>query len=137
MIGRDNDDCRKLRRDLDGLTTAAGLRAHGPDRNVLNRVAVEELEAWFVGDMAALSAAYPRVPPSSGAKRVFRDPDAVVDTWEAREGLLKRHGYHKSGLLKVATTVAFAEHMDVEKNEPKSFQVFRDGLRRFVETEVM
>lgn len=119
------------------MTTAAGLRAHGPDRNALNRVAVEELGAWFIGDMAALSAAYPRVPPSSGTKRAFRDPDAVVDTLKALEGPFKRDGHHKGGLLKVATEVAVAEHMDVEKNESKSFQVFRDGLRRFVETEVI
>ncbi len=36
------------------------------------------------------------------------------------------------GLRKVAAAEDIAPHMDVENNRAKSFQVFRDGLRRLV-----
>jgi hypothetical protein len=137
LVDRDTDDCVTLRNKLDNIAADAGFRSSGTDRRVLNRLAIEELEAWFIGDMTALSNTYPRVPASSGAKKAFRDPDAAHGTWEALEHLLKRHGYHKGGLPKTIVTAAITRHMNVEKNESRSFQVFRDGLRRFVEIEVI
>lgn len=44
---------------------------------VLNRLAIEELEAWFFGDVAALHSAYPRVPSTLGRRSRYRDPDAI------------------------------------------------------------
>jgi hypothetical protein len=137
VVDRDNDNCVELRQNLDRIASDAGFHSRGTGRSVLNRIAIEELEAWFIGDVPALAAAYPRVPMSTGAKRFFRDPDAIWGTWEALEHLLQKHGYHKGGLRKAAAAAAIAEHMNVEKNESRSFQVFRDGLRGFVETEVI
>jgi Domain of unknown function (DUF4276) len=137
LVDQENDDCAMLRRKLDTIAADAGFRSSGTGRNVLNRLAIEELEAWFIGDMTALNGAYPRVPASSGAKKAFRNPDSVRGTWEALERLLKSHGYHKGGLPKTIAASTIANHMNVEKNESRSFQMFRDGLRRFVETEVI
>lgn len=136
LVDQDRDDCVTLRQKLDKIAADAGFRASGADRSVLNRIAIAELEAWFLGDVPALRRAYPRVPPSTGAKKAFRDPDAIDGTWEALERLLQEHGYHKGGLPKVAAAAAIAEHMDAERNESRSFRVFRDGLRRLVESEV-
>jgi Domain of unknown function (DUF4276) len=100
---------------------------------VLNRVAVEELEAWFFGDVPALSRAYPRVPGTLGAQTRFRDPDNIRGgTWEALERLLKKHGYHTGGLVKTVVAEKIAQHMDVERNRSESFCAFRDGVRRLV-----
>ncbi|HEY4008346.1 MAG TPA: DUF4276 family protein [Pseudonocardia sp.] len=135
---RDGDDCITLRRKLDDIAEEAGFTPTGPSRMLLNRLAIEELEAWFLGDIPAVVATYPRVPLSVGNKQAFRNPDKISGgTWEAFWRLLKDHGYHKVGLPKTLAAAAIAENMDVEKNESRSFQVFRDGLRRFVETEVM
>ncbi len=138
LVDRDDDDCLTLKAHMEQMAAAAGLstataatascRVH-----VLNRIAVEELEAWFFGDIPALCAAYSRVPASLGHQAKYRDPDAVLGgTWEALERVLKRSSYHRGGLAKVAAATDIAQHMNVDVNRSRSFQVFRDGVRRLV-----
>jgi hypothetical protein len=137
LVDRDDDDCVLLKRKLDDIAAAAGLRTasgtSAPDATVLNRIVVEELEAWFFGDVPAIGKAFPRVPAGLGAQSKYRDPDAIRGgTWEALERVLQKHGYHNGRLRKLAAAQAIAPHMDIENNRSKSFQVFRDGLRRLV-----
>ncbi len=65
IVDRDNDDCLELKARLEQLAHAAGLGTRKAPRNgkfqVINRIAIEELEAWFFGDWAAVKAAYPKV----------------------------------------------------------------------------
>lgn len=130
LVDRDRDDCRELRERLDTIATDAGLSAHGAARVVLNRIAIEELEAWFFGDADALRAAFSRIPASIGSEAKYRDPDAIAGgTAEALERLLIEHNYHRGGLRKVAAAQEIAPYMDVENNRSHSFQVFRDGIR--------
>jgi predicted ATPase len=115
-----------------GLSTAtaapASRRVH-----MLNRIAVEELEAWFFGDVPVICAAYPRVPVSIGQQAKHRDSHAIAGgTWEALERVLQKGGYHLGGLAKVAAATEIAQHMNVDANRSRSFQVFRDGVRRLV-----
>lgn len=134
LIDRDEDDCVALRRLLDSMADHAGFTPVGPGRSLVNRIAVEELEAWLLGDIEAVAAAFPRIPLSTAAKSAFRDPDAIRGgTAEAFERLLKRHGYHRGGLAKVDAARAVAPYMNVESNRSRSFQVFRDGVRQFAE----
>jgi Domain of unknown function (DUF4276) len=138
LVDRDDDDCRVLKAEMEEMAAAAGLStatAAPPSRqvHVLNRIAVEELEAWFFGDVPALCAAYPRVPVSLGQQAKYRDPDAVRGgAWEALERVLQQGGYHRGGLAKVAAATEIAQHMNVDVNCSRSFQVFRDGVRRLV-----
>jgi hypothetical protein len=142
LIDRDNDDCIALKSVLEKASADAGLRTFsaagdGPrDGMVLNRIVVEELEAWFLGDIPALRAAYPRLLGGVEFRAKYRDPDAVAGgTWEALEDLLRRFGYFPAGLAKTVAAAAIAEHMNVEANRSRSFQAFRDGLRRLVGEE--
>jgi len=113
-----------------GLLTRATAPA-GQTHHVVNRLAVEELEAWFFGDVPALVTAYPRVSPSLGKHAKYRNPDAITGgTWEALERVLQRAGYYAAGLPKVEVAGNVSEHMDPGRNTSKSFQVFRDALRR-------
>lgn len=138
LVDRDDDDCLKLKADREQVASAAGLltAAAAPvsrREDVLNRIAVEELEAWFFGDVPALCAAYPRVFASLGQRAKYRLPDAILGgTWEALEHVLQDHDYHPGGLAKVAAATAIAQHMNVDVNRSRSFQVFRDGVRRLV-----
>jgi hypothetical protein len=138
LVDRDDDDCLALKAEMEQMAYAAGLptatAAPASRRvHVLNRIAVEELEAWFFGDVPALCAAYPRVPVSLGQQAKYRDPDAVLGgTWEALERVLQAGGYHRDGLAKVAAATGIAQHMNVDVNRSQSFQVFRDGVRRLV-----
>lgn len=136
VVDRDDDDCVELKNRLLRIAEDAGFRtAPGPDgcAQILNRIVVEELEAWYFGDVAALRRAYPKVPASLGEQARYRDPDAIAGgTWEALERVLQTYGYHPTGLNKLEAAARIAEHMDVETNRSRSFQVFRDGLRRLV-----
>lgn len=138
LVDRDDDDCLKLKADMERVASAAGLLTAAAvpasrRADVLNRIAVEELEAWFFGDVSALCAAYPRIPASLGQRAKYRDPDAIAGgTWEALERVFQNHGYHLGGLAKVAAATAIVQHMNVDVNCSRSFQLFRDGVRRLV-----
>ena len=134
LIDEDREDCRKLKQALEEFSRDAGLWTRQADPTdtaprVLNRIAVEELEAWFFGDPEAICAAYPRVPDTFSRREAYRDPDAIRGgTWEARERLLQRAGYYATGLPKIEVASRIAESMSMSRNRSESFQVFRDGL---------
>lgn len=131
LLDRDGDDCRELKRRVDAMAAEAGLstksKPEGSRFVTLNRIAVEELEAWFFGDQQAILKAYPNL---EGKKlRWPAGPDSIRGgTWESLERLLQRGGYHKSGYPKVSGAHRIAEHMDPKTNRSPSFQNFRDGL---------
>lgn len=81
LVDRDRDDCRRLKARLEDAAKRAGLgtksMACSPGWQVVNRIAVEELEAWFFGDWEAVVQAYPGVDRNVPAKRKYRDPDAI------------------------------------------------------------
>ena len=66
-------------------------RAGGRPWQVVNRVAVEELEAWYFGDWEAVRAAYPRVSANTPQRQGLRDPDGIAGgTWEAFERVMQQ-----------------------------------------------
>jgi hypothetical protein len=133
VVDRDNDDCHELKGSLEESAWRAGLvtksSAAGEVWHVVNRVAIEELEAWFFGDMDAVRAAYPRVSPRVENQARLRDPDAIRGgTWEALERVLQNAGYFNGGLRKIEAARSIAVHLEPNRNRSKSFQVFRDAI---------
>lgn len=135
LIDEDREDCHKIKRRLEQIAAGAGLATKtnpGVDGNfsVINRIAIEELEAWFFGDIPALAEAFPRVPETLGQRRGYRDPDAIRGgTWEALERVLQGAGYYRNGLAKIDAARKIAGFMVPDRNRSKSFQVFRNALR--------
>ncbi len=134
IVDRDDDDCRRLKDAIDGMVRAAGLRVASVRDTlpgaVMYRIAVEELEAWFLGDVAALRQAYPRLPASLAQKAAYRDPDGVRGgTAETLERLLRGANYHVGGLRKIALADDVAPHMSPSENRSVSFGHFVAGLR--------
>jgi hypothetical protein len=136
LVDEDRQDCLEIKSRMEGAAIEAGLptltamRAVQGQFRVINRVAVEELEAWFFGDVEALCTAYPGVPSSLGARAPYRDPDAVKGgTWEALERVLQKAGYYRGGIPKVEVADQIAAHMNPDRNTSASFRVFRDALR--------
>ncbi|MFD0481133.1 DUF4276 family protein [Kineococcus sp. GCM10028916] len=133
LTDQDDDDCIELKQGIEEEFARVGLVTLSQSQRGLDgctRIAVEELEAWFFGDVPALISAFPGVSPSLAQRRGYRDPDAIAGgTAEALERVLDKAGYGSS-LRKVATAEAVAPFMDVEANRSRSFQVFRDGIRR-------
>lgn len=136
LVDRDDDDCFDLKARLERMANDAGLSTRqtckGAHFRVVNRIAIEELEAWFFGDWPAVRAAYPKVKPTLPQQAGFRDPDAIRGgTWEALERELQKRGYFRQGLRKLELSRAIARHMDITSNRSRSFQAFRDALARF------
>ena len=139
LVDRDDDECYELKARLEAV--AAGVRlatpatAAGGTIHVVNRIAIEELEAWFFGDPDALRAAYPGLSPTLERKAPYRDPDGIRGgTWEALLRVLQRAGYYKGmkTLPKLETAGLIASHMDPTRNRSHSFQVFLAGIERLV-----
>lgn len=64
VVDQDNDDCKMLKRRLESIAVSAGLRtrsnAGAAPWQVVNRIAIEELEAWYFGDWDAVRSLYPK-----------------------------------------------------------------------------
>lgn len=133
VVDRDDDDCEALKNRLENMAADAGLitKSRSADSNyrVANRLAIEELEAWYFGDWIAVQGAYPRVPRNIPSKAKFRDPDTITGgTWEAFERILQKAGYFKGGLRKIEAARSVAEFMNPQCNKSQSFQIFRATL---------
>jgi len=136
LVDRDDDDCAALKRILEAAAKSAGLPTKSaPDGSlsfrVVNRIVIEELEAWFLGDVPALVAAFPGVPATVGRQAKYRDPDAVSGgTWEALLQVLNRAGYYRSARLpKIEVARRVSPFMDIHRNQSRSFKAFLDGVK--------
>lgn len=132
LVDQDRDDCRVLKARLERCAASAGLAsrtaARGSIWRVVNRIAVEELEAWYFGEWGAVSQAYPRVR-SIYNQAAYRDPDAIAGgTAEALARVLKRGGYFETGLRKVELATQVGRHFDPVSCTSPSFLVFRDAI---------
>ena len=133
VVDRDAEDCKALKRRLEGAATAARLTTRttspGRDWQLASRIAIEELEAWFFGDWEAVRSVYPRAPANLPRKQAFRDPDAIAGgTWEALERVLVRSGYFGGGLRKIEAARAIGATLDPQRCASRSFAVFRDAV---------
>jgi hypothetical protein len=135
LLDEDREDCGKLKGKLERIASMAGLKTKSQAGleekfQVINRLAIEELEAWFFGDVAAICQAYHRIPSTIDRRRGLRDPDAILGgTWEALERIMQTAGYYAGGLPKKEVAREVSKYMDPDRNRSKSFQVFRDSLR--------
>ena len=141
LIDEDRRDCYELKAELERTAREAGFVTKSSalpnsDFQVVNRLAIEELEAWFFGDVEALHAAYPRVSINLQYQARYRNPDAIIGgTSEALERLLIDGNYHRDKLSKVEVAQNIAQHMEPDRNISKSFRVFVDGLKACVGEE--
>ena len=133
VVDRDGDDCLLLKQRLEDMARAAGLRTRsnaGHRRwQLVNRIVIEELEAWYFGDWQAVREAYDRVSSAIPRRAAYRDPDAVQGgTWEAFERVLQRYGYFRSGLGKVQAAREIGARVDPDRNRSHSFMKFREAI---------
>ncbi len=133
VVDLDKKNCKDFKQELLSI-----LDNCKPKPQTLFRIAIEEGEAWLLGDKKAVLAAYPK------AKNKILDTyvqDSICDTWEKLAEavypggirVLKDLGYPQIGIAKSEWSQRIAPHIDVEKNKSKSFQVFRDGLRKLAD----
>lgn len=140
LIDEDRQDCHALKTQLEQAAQLVGLITRsqvlpGMPFQVLNRIVIEELEAWFFGDLPALRQVFPRLPENLAQKADFRNPDAIRGgTWEALERVLQKAGYFPGGLLKIEVARQVSAQMEPARNTSHSFQVFLAGLQAILGT---
>jgi len=97
-------------------------------------IAVEEGEAWFLGDIPAIKAAYSKTKDTLLNKY---ENDSICGTWECladaiflggSTALLSK-GWRATGEEKSNWAIKITPHMDVENNASPSFAYFRKKLR--------
>lgn len=131
VVDRDNDDCMTLKRWMEDVCRSTSLlsRTVSPEKpwQVVSRIAIEELEAWYFGDWDAVRAAYPKVKENIPLNASYRNPDGISGgTWEAFERVLQKASYFKSGLRKIEAARRLGPMMDPFHNRSPSFMAFRD-----------
>ena len=133
VVDLDDRDCMEFKQEL-----LAVLDDCNPRPRTLFRIAIEESEAWLLGDRTAVREAYPE------AKFPVLDSyeqDSICGTWERLADAvhpggsmrLKKAGWSEAGKAKCEWAGRIASHMDPDRNRSKSFQVFRDGIRSLAE----
>ena len=130
VVDTDRRDCVAFLGELQ--ETLAGI---SPAPRTLFRLAIEEVEAWLMGDRAAVLAAYPKASVAILDRYV---QDSVCGTWETLADAVHRggsraiqeEGWPAAGNAKHAWAAAIGPLMDVEGNVSPSFAKLRDGLRR-------
>lgn len=141
LIDRDDDDCVALKVRLEAACTAVGLVSKTVGGNaapdVVNRIVIEELEAWYFGDITAVAAGWPGVSPNVARRARFRDPDAIKGgTHEAFLGVLQKAGHLRDAarLPKIDAARRMAGLIDPARNTSKSFSHFMTGLEALIQT---
>ena len=129
VVDLDDRDCMAFKQDLLNV-----LNACNPRPRTLFRIAIEEGEAWLLGDRVAVKAAYPN---TRDAVLNGYSQDSICGTWEVLADAvhqggaakLKQLGFPADGEAKCEWARNIAPHLDIDSNQLKSFQVFRDGVR--------
>lgn len=132
VVDTDRQDCKAFLQELKSLAASCN-----PSPNTLFRLAIEEMEAWYLGDRAALLKAFPR------AKRDVLDryvQDSVCGTWELLADAvhvggsvaIKKVGWTLAGQLKHEWAEKIGPFMDLHRNVSPSFCKFRDGLSKMI-----
>ena len=135
VVDLDNKDCLVFKQELVDI-----LRNCTPQPTTLFRIAIEEGEAWLLGDRNAVKSVYPRVKEQVLNTYV---QDSICGTWEKLADAvypggsqkLKKLGWPYTGQAKCEWAKNIAPHLDVETNRSRSFQVFRDGIRNLAGIE--
>lgn len=97
-------------------------------------IAIEEGEAWLLGDIPAIKRAYPKAKDQ--ALKAYKN-DSVCGTWECLanavypggEEALAKKGWQMVGREKSIWAEKIAPRMDVESNKSPSFRYFKDTLQ--------
>lgn len=122
LVDQDAGDCREVKQRF--------VEAVAPDNRfrVSVRVACRELEAWALGDWAAVGDAYGTNVHGLAKKAKFRRPDALANPCME----LRRH---VPGYQKVSGARLLGPLLDPDRSTSHSFRAFCSVLRRLVAGE--
>lgn len=132
-----DDKCLKaFRQDLLEI-----LNACNPKPNTRFCIAIEEGEAWFLGDIAAIKQAYPKA--KSDVLNSYVN-DSTCGTWERLADAiypggsrsLKAKGWRAIGSEKSTWANIICPYMNVNSNDSPSFNYFKTKILELMEVNI-
>jgi hypothetical protein len=123
LVDQDDDDCRQLLASLRKMLRKLKKRPV----NVLFRIAMEEIEAWFLADQSAIIAAYPNA--------IFQavpggNPDLIDDPSDILAGCLGTP-LPCTGQMKAEWAEGITPHLDLDNPKSPSLAKFIEGVTRY------
>jgi len=123
---------KEFRTQLQGI-----LNACNPKPQARFCIAIEEGEAWFLGDLAAIGAVYPQARLKGINEYIH---DSICGTWEVLAdalykggaSALREKGWMMIGAEKAIWADKISPQMNVDENASPSFCYFRDKLRELL-----
>jgi hypothetical protein len=103
-------------------------------------VAIEENEAWFLGDISAIKKAYPKAKDSVLNTYIN---DSICGTWEKLADAifpggstsLSKKGWQAIGTEKSKWAEKITPHMNVNNNASPSFRYFQTKIMELIEKQ--
>ena len=129
VVDNDRRNCAEFKQEL--MQT---LNTGYPRPRAFFRIAIEEIEAWILGDKTATEKAYPKLNQREYASYT---QDGITGTWEKLADItlnpknaknLKRSAYYEIGKQKSEWAKNIGAHMDIHNNISPSFNCFRKKL---------
>lgn len=132
VLDTDKRNCVDFLSELKALAVGCN-----PAPQTLFRLAIEEVEAWYLGDRQALESAYPRAK-ADVLNRYTQD--SACDTWElladavypGGSAAIKKAGWPLPGQIKHEWAEKIGPLLEPDSNVSPSFGKLRDGLRRLI-----
>jgi hypothetical protein len=130
VLDTDKRNCVEFLAELKAL-----LAGCNPAPNTVFQLAIEEAEAWYLGDRQALEEAYPRAKADVLNRYV---QDSACGTWElladaiytGGSAAIRKAGWPLPGQIKHEWAEKIGPLLDPDRNVSPSFGKLRDGLRR-------
>ena len=125
LVDADDTQCETLKADLIELHRKLKFRPSC----ALFRIAVEEIESWFIADHDAIRQAYPK------AKTALLDgikPDSVIGAWELLAKALGRKPEDCSSADKHEWATKIAPYLDLDDPKSPSLRAFVKGINKLL-----
>jgi hypothetical protein len=122
LVDLDHDDCIELKKRMIDLFNFCT-----PPPVALFRIAIEETEAFYLGDKTAIRNAYPKANLSRMDRYV---QDGICDTWELFRDVIGETSEDKVEWAKTMGTHLATAWRGTRANKSNSFCQFCEGLLR-------